>query len=117
MADRGDNPSQHPIDIQYQDDKGAIQQLSIAARTRGNFRRTMGGCTYPPIMLLFQDSEKVAGTLFHQQKKLKLVMPCKGDQYVAKEYLRPCGEREKIKEEVRRVPYFALLPLSSPFPR
>jgi hypothetical protein len=87
MADRGDNPSQYPIDIQYQDDKGAIQQLSIAARTRGNFRRTMGGCTYPPIMLLFQDSQKVAGTLFHQQKKLKLVMPCKGDQYVAKEYL------------------------------
>jgi hypothetical protein len=87
MADDGDDPSQHPIDIQYQDDKGATRRLSIAARTRGNFRRTMGGCTYPPIMLLFHDSVKVAGTLFHQQKKLKLVMPCKGDQYVAKEYL------------------------------
>ena len=87
MADKGDNPSQHPIDIHYQDETGAMQQLSIAARTRGNFRRTMGGCTYPPIMLLLQDSVKVAGTLFHQQKKLKLVMPCKGDQYVAKEYL------------------------------
>ncbi|MGB4773165.1 MAG: hypothetical protein WBP58_17005 [Chitinophagaceae bacterium] len=87
MTDDGDNPSQHPIDIQYQDDKGSTLRLSIAARTRGNFRRTMGGCTYPPIMLLFHDSVKLAGTLFHQQKKLKLVMPCKGDQYVAKEYL------------------------------
>lgn len=87
MADDGDNPSQHPIDIQYQDEAGSMKRISIAARTRGNFRRTMGGCTYPPIMLLFQDSAKVAGTLFHQQKKLKLVMPCKGDQYVVKEYL------------------------------
>lgn len=87
MADDGDNPSQHPIEIQYQDDQGRKQQLSIAARTRGNFRRTMGGCTYPPIMLLFQDSAKTAGTVFHRQKKLKLVMPCKGDQYVVREYL------------------------------
>lgn len=87
MADNGDDATQHSIDIQYQDDEGSTRRLSIAARTRGNFRRTMGGCTYPPIMLLFQDSVKVAGTLFHQQKKLKLVMPCKGDQYVAKEYL------------------------------
>jgi hypothetical protein len=87
MTDNGDDATQHPIDIQYQDDEGSIRRLSIAARTRGNFRRTMGGCTYPPIMLLFQDSAKVTGTLFHQQKKLKLVMPCKGDQYVIKEYL------------------------------
>ena len=87
MADDGDNPSQHPIDIHYQDETGATKRLSIAARTRGNFRRTMGGCTYPPIMLLFQDSLKTARSLFHGQKKLKLVMPCKGDQYVVKEYL------------------------------
>ena len=87
MADDGDNPSQHPIDITYQDEAGTARRISIAARTRGNFRRTMGGCTYPPIMLLFQDSVKTKGTIFHRQKKLKLVMPCKGDQYVAREYL------------------------------
>jgi hypothetical protein len=87
MTDKGDDAIQHDIDIHYQDETGAMQRLSIAARTRGNFRRTMGGCTYPPIMLLFHDSVKVKGTLFHQQKKLKLVMPCKGDQYVVREYM------------------------------
>lgn len=87
MADDGDDPSQHPIDLKYKDEAGGTRQLAIAARTRGNFRRTMGGCTYPPIMLLFQDSVKTAGTIFHKQKKLKLVMPCKGDQYVVREYL------------------------------
>lgn len=87
MADRGDDAKLHPIQLSYRDDAGGQKQVGISARTRGNFRRTMGGCTYPPIMLHFQDTAAAAGGIFHAQRKLKLVMPCRGDQYVVREYL------------------------------
>lgn len=87
MNDRAEQASEHPVTLVYTSEQGVMNSVDIAARTRGNFRRTMGGCSYPPIMLLFKDSVKTAGTLFREQKKLKLVMPCKGDEYVVKEYL------------------------------
>lgn len=85
--DRADEPGEHPLQLKYVDVSGKEMLLDISSRTRGNFRRKLGGCTYPPIMLLFHDKKKYANTLFGEQHKLKLVVPCKDDQYVAKEYL------------------------------
>jgi len=57
-----------------------------SAKTRGNFRRAKGTCYYPPLLLHFS-RENSRNTLFSDQDKLKLVMPCQGDDYVIREYL------------------------------
>ena len=87
MNDRNDQMQEHPITLIY---KGADSQqvkLNISSRTRGNFRRKIGGCTYPPILLVFPENKSQPNTLFSEQRKLKLVMPCRGDDYVVKEYM------------------------------
>src|SRR4029079_9361053 len=64
-------------------------QLSVnsQARTRGHFRKTMGHCTYPPLLLQFAKSDALSSSVFKDQEKLKLVMPCVGDDYVVREWL------------------------------
>lgn len=61
--------------------------IPLLIKTRGHFRRTQGNCTYPPLLLQFNDREKTKSTVFDKQKKLKLVMPCQGDEYIIHEYL------------------------------
>lgn len=87
MNDRADIPKEHSLSLGYTNQQGAEVSIDIASRTRGNFRRKLGGCTYPPVMLLFNGTSSVQNTLFSQQRKLKLVMPCSGDDYVVREYL------------------------------
>jgi hypothetical protein len=87
MNDRADIPSDHPMTLTYVDTAGLHVKMNITTRTRGNFRRKLGGCTYPPVMLVFQDKNSIENTLFSEQRKLKLVMPCRGDEYVVKEYM------------------------------
>ncbi len=41
----------------------------------------------PPLLLNIVKSAKLKSTLFEKQDKLKLVTPCKGDEYVIQEYL------------------------------
>lgn len=48
--------------------------LDVKLRVRGNFRRTE--CKFPPIMVKF-NRKQVPGTLFEDQKQLKLVTHCK----------------------------------------
>jgi hypothetical protein len=47
----------------------------------------MGNCTYPPLLLQFTKNETLSSSIFKEQDKLKLVMPCVGDDYVIKEWL------------------------------
>lgn len=86
VNDRGDQPDEHPLILKYSDGKSEIS-IPISTRTRGKFRRTLGQCAYPPIMLLFNDAKSKENTLFGEQQKLKLVVPCKSDDYVIREYL------------------------------
>lgn len=62
--------------------------LDIRLRARGNFRHR--NCDFPPLTLNFRRSQ-VAGTLFDQQNKLKMVPHCKitrrYEQSVLREYL------------------------------
>lgn len=85
--DRGDNSSYHPITLQYLTKDSATVALNVMAKTRGHFRRDKKNCKMPPILLDFQNTKNIKNTLFENQKKLKLVVPCQGDDYVIKEYL------------------------------
>lgn len=87
MTDRTDNPKSHPILISYTRDDGKEVSVKAEAKTRGHFRRTMGNCTYPPLLLQFAKSDELSTSLFKEQQKLKLVMPCVGDDYVVREWL------------------------------
>lgn len=86
MNDRRDNPDEYPIVLSYMDGSREIS-IPISSRTRGNFRRKLGGCIYPPILLIFKNHPEKENTLFHEQQKLKLVVPCKDDDYVVREYM------------------------------
>jgi hypothetical protein len=87
MNDRAENPELHPLVLSYKAENGNEVSLSVQAKTRGHFRRTMGNCTYPPILLEFSKNDTLSSSLFRQQDKLKLVMPCRGDEYVIREWL------------------------------
>lgn len=85
--DKADNAKYHDIAISYFDKDG--QEISVAAKvkTRGHFRRKLGNCAYPPILLDFSETKNQMPSLFKEQKKLKLIMPCSGDDLIVKEYL------------------------------
>jgi hypothetical protein len=86
MSDRSETPADHAMDLSYTED-GKVVALPVKMRTRGHFRKTMGDCTYPPLLIQFTPSDALAGSLFREQQKMKLVVPCSGDQYVVKEWL------------------------------
>ena len=86
LKDRTGDPQYFDAVLSYQDTDNMIVSIPIRAKTRGNFRRAKGTCSYPPLLLHF-DRNKSQNTLFSDQDKLKLVMPCQGDEYVIREYL------------------------------
>ena len=85
--DRSDNSTDHPLVISYRAENGNDVALSIQAKTRGHFRKTMGNCKYPPILLQFSNRDTPESSIFHEQHKLKLVVPCSGDEYVVREWM------------------------------
>ncbi|HYK46025.1 MAG TPA: hypothetical protein VEV83_12690 [Parafilimonas sp.] len=87
MNDRADVSQLHPLVLSYRAEDGTEVPVSIQAKTRGHFRKTMGDCTYPPISLQFSKSDTLSSSIFWDQNKLKLVMPCQGEDYVVREWL------------------------------
>ena len=87
MTDKSETPQYHPLTISYHQADGKEYSVNAQARTRGHFRRTMGNCTYPPLLLQFSKSDTLSSSIFKEQQRLKLVMPCVGDDYVIKEWL------------------------------
>jgi len=85
--DRGDNPAYHPMVLSYKGDQNQDVPIPVEVKTRGHFRKSRDNCAYPPLLISFSKKESVANTLFSEQNKVKLVMPCTGDQYVVKEWL------------------------------
>ena len=85
--DRSDNAKYHDITVSYAAADGKIISIPAKSKTRGNFRRKLGDCVYPPIWLDFSENKNSQTSLFNGQVKLKLVMPCRGDEYVIREYL------------------------------
>lgn len=84
--DRGDKAIYHPLVLTYKSGDSSVVTINLRAKTRGNFRRNSQNCSYPPILLNFARKE-AKPSLFQQQDKLKLVVPCRGEEYVIREYL------------------------------
>jgi hypothetical protein len=70
----------------YSDISGNQHSIPLRVKTRGHFRREMNICDYPPLLLNFA-KESVKNSIFSEQDKIKLVMPCRGEKYVMREYL------------------------------
>jgi hypothetical protein len=81
----------HPFTLTYQAQDSAPVTVPVDLKTRGHWRRQERHCDYPPLRLDVPRN-KVSGTLFAGQNKLKLVTPCRPkdreyEEYVLREYL------------------------------
>lgn len=123
--DRGEKVKYHKIAISYTAADSSPISIAVEAKTRGHFRKTLGGCLYPPIFLRFTNNKAFKTSMFRDQAKLKLVMPCQGDEYVVREWLiyrlynlvtsKSFRERlvrvqlEDVKRKKNPVPFYAIL--------
>ena len=87
LNDRADKPASHAITLSYQDKNNSNISISVKMKTRGHFRKQKGNCKYPPLQISFPANVNNLSPLFSGQTKLKLVMPCSGDDYVIREWL------------------------------
>ena len=87
FSDRTDQATYFPFKIRHQIPKGDTVQCDLRVKTRGNFRRLPGNCNIPPLLLNFKPSIIPDQSIFQGQDKLKLVMPCRDEKYVVREYL------------------------------
>jgi len=85
IRDRSDQAVNQDMQLSYTTPDGEVM-IPIKMKTRGNFRRQAGNCTYPPLLVDFNGKDITTG-LFAGMKALKLVMPCRGEDYVIREYL------------------------------
>ncbi len=87
LGDRSKDPKYFNFSIVYQQESGTEASAPVRVKTRGNFRKDKSNCGYPPLMLNFAKKDQAESSLFYNRDKVKLVMPCKGDEYVVREYL------------------------------
>lgn len=87
LNDRGDNPQYHPLTVSYKKEDGTDFFLNTETKTRGHFRKLKENCMYPPLLLHFNKSDTLNASVFKEQDKIKLVVPCQGDDYVVREWL------------------------------
>jgi len=87
LNDRSDQPKDHPMNISYKEEDGSEISLIADLKTRGHFRKLSGNCDYPPLQVNFTKNEALKSSIFKGQNKLKLVMPCSGDEYVVREWM------------------------------
>ena len=87
LNDRDAKTVTHELSIAYSTPDGKEVIVPVQAQTRGHFRKLKDNCTYPPIYLKFKGGEAQQVSIFKEQVKMKLVMPCVGDQYVVREWL------------------------------
>ncbi|MGH2647920.1 MAG: hypothetical protein ACRDE8_10150 [Ginsengibacter sp.] len=89
MNDRAEKSKYHDLVLSYIDEDSTEISIPLQAKTRGHFRKSVGNCSYPPILLNFSKADSIIKipSVFSKQHKLKLVMPCRGDEYVVREWL------------------------------
>jgi hypothetical protein len=81
------DPQLFPFRLSYTNEQGIETVIPVEVRTRGHFRRMKANCTYPPLLIKFPNQGAQVTTVFRNQKKLKLVMPCAGEEYIVREWL------------------------------
>lgn len=85
LGDRGEDPQYHEASLRYTEDQSLVN-IPIRIKTRGNFRKDASNCKYPPLFLNFSKSSTPESSVFYNQDKIKLITPCRDDQYVINEY-------------------------------
>jgi hypothetical protein len=84
-----DSAVSYPGTLSYQKSNDLVS-LNVGVEVRGKNRLKRTVCRFPPLRLVFDD-ERNAGTVFEQQRKLKLVTQCDYskpyEQYLLNEYL------------------------------
>jgi len=65
----------HPAKLVW-NDNGALNDIPLKIKTRGNFRLKSENCDFPPLRFKFKTND-VLNTVFEGQKKLKLVTHCR----------------------------------------
>lgn len=87
LNDRSDKPAAHPVTLSYKDKDSNEVSIPVQMKTRGHFRKLKENCKYPPLQISFPADVNRISPVFSGQKKLKIVMPCAGDDYVIREWL------------------------------
>jgi hypothetical protein len=87
LNDRSNDSKYGPLIISYMQQDGTTFSINAQAKTRGHFRKQKENCGYPPLLLHFTNNDTLKASVFKAQRKLKLVMPCQGDEYVVYEWL------------------------------
>jgi len=76
-----------PIILTYKNEAGIDASIPISVKTRGHFRRQSSNCIYPPLLLKFSEKDKNPSSFFPDNSSLKLVMPCRGEEFTLHEWL------------------------------
>ena len=87
LNDRIDSSKKHPLILFYRDKDSNEISLPVEVKTRGHFRKLKENCSYPPLLIRFPKNGPQKSSVFSEQNKLKLVMPCKDDEYIIREWL------------------------------
>jgi len=87
LNDRANKSKYHPITLSYKNNDSSEVSIPVQMKTRGHFRKLKGNCKYPPLQISFPADVDRLSTVFSGQTKLKLAMPCAGDDYVTREWL------------------------------
>jgi len=87
LNDRGETPTYHPVTLSYRNKDSSEVNIPVKMKARGHFRKLKENCKYPPLQISFPKDVDRVSSVFSGQKKLKLVMPCVGDDYIIREWL------------------------------
>jgi hypothetical protein len=87
LNDRGQTPQYHPVQLIYRNEDSAEITVDTEIKTRGHFRKLRENCVYPPLLVRFIKTGSYSSSIFKEQDKMKLVMTCRDDEYVVREYL------------------------------
>lgn len=70
-----DSSLRYPSTLSYRAADGKTVNLDVNVKVRGKNRLRKNVCKFPPLRIIF-DKAQTAGTIFQNQKKLKLVTQC-----------------------------------------
>jgi hypothetical protein len=87
LNDRTAKPKYRPLVLAFRSPDSTDVSIPVEVKTRGHFRKSRQNCFYPPLLIKFSKKEPQSSLLFAEQDKLKLVMPCRGDEFVVREWL------------------------------
>jgi ribosomal protein L19 len=87
LNDRYNVPKNYSLVLTYTKEDSSEMVMPVEVKTRGHFRRLKENCIYPPLLIQFPKEGSHLSSIFREQRKLKLVMPCAGDEYIIHEWL------------------------------